>query len=216
MTTVKCPICKERVSAANTEDLNTNLRAHLAEVHNMRELYRGSRGEAPSGPYYSDRYVGTERVEPSREERRVYEGSKGRYEERRDYPYYTADRPDVGFSSPRTRTEREVETWSNRNPERFREENYVPREEVRQWRYPVTGEYGERGPYFEREGRGKEMSYERREVRGRDYDNPAIVNCPMCGQLIRGADEDDLSDELRYHMSVVHDVKPKMSARMRV
>lgn len=200
MTTIKCPICKDRLSATNTDELNANLREHLADVHNMRDLTRGS-GE---GMYRRTYVTGTERPMERREERR--------YDVARGYPYDEI-RPDIGFTRPESRTEREVETWSSRDPERFRAENYIPREEVRQWRYPVTGEYGERGPYYEREGRGREERYERREVRGREYEGATIVNCPLCGATVRGRDEDDLSDELRYHMKETHDIRPKMTAR---
>lgn len=40
------------------------------------------------------------------------------------------------------------------------------------------------------------------------------VNCPMCGRSIRGAGDDDLSDNLSGHMKEAHDIKPKLSARM--
>lgn len=228
MTTIKCPICKDKVSGANTSDLNAGLREHLADVHQMRELSTGSREIQPRETYTTGRsetmerpmerqYVREERVEP--EERRRYEA--------RDYPYEER-RPAAGmFSAPQTRTEREVETWTTRRPDRFRSEYYIPREEVRQWRYPVTGPSGERGPVSSeryREGqRREEERMEGREGYGesrtgmmrRESEYQASINCPMCGNLVRGRDEDDLSDELRDHMSDVHDIRPKVAARFR-
>lgn len=229
MTTVKCPICKDRVSGATTADLNENLKEHLANVHQMSNLMVGSRGAMPQGSYTGVRYGSERPMERELVREESMEPREGRMERRgyasRGYPYIEKGPSTEMFSAPETRREREVETWSSRNPERFRSENYIPREEVRQWRYPVTGPAGERGPATSvryREdligGEGRVESREVEERRGvmrREYDMPATINCPLCGNLVRGRDEDDLSDELRDHMSDVHDIRPKMAARYR-
>jgi predicted small metal-binding protein len=227
MTTVKCPICKDRVSGASTANLNDNLREHLASVHQMRELSMGTRGAMPSEQYYTSRSAMERPMEREQVREERMEPEERRRSKARDYPYIER-RPSTGmFSAPETRTERVVETWSNRDPERFRTENYVPREEVRQWRYPVTGPMGERGPTsserLREERRREEAAPERREgymerrtgMMRRESDMPATVNCPLCGNLVRGRDEDDLSDELRDHMADTHDIRPKMAARYR-
>jgi predicted small metal-binding protein len=187
MTTVKCPICKERVSGASSADLNMNLKEHLADVHRMSELVMGpsagTSGYAPS----TMRTTSTERP---------MEREYVREQPRRNVSI--ENRPAAGlFSAPESRTEREVETWTSRRPERYRSEYYIPREEVRQWRYPVTGAGGERGP-----SRAETTM-------------PAMINCPLCGDLVRGRDEDDLSDRLHNHMADTHDIRPKMYARYR-
>lgn len=215
MTTVKCPICKDRISGASTADLNGSLREHLADVHQMRELTMGSRGDVSSREsYYTGRYGSTERPMERQyvREERMEPVARGRYEAR-NYPYDERRPAASMFSAPESRTEREVETWTSRRPERFRSENYIPREEVRQWRYPVTGSGGERGPI----DRSTSSERLREGMRGRERvsDLPAMINCPMCGNIVRGRDEDDLSDELRDHMSYAHDIRPKMTARFR-
>ena len=228
MTTVKCPICKDRISGASSADLNENLREHLAAVHQMRELTMGTReavpGAAPMGRnepmerpgarVYREEAV--ERKEPL-ERSREGMGTGGRqgYEGARDYPHVER-LPDTGFSAPQPRVVREVETWTSRDPRRFERENYIPREEVRQWQYPVTGPYGERGPTSSeqvRERAGEERGYRQRSERGGE--DMMAVECPLCGTVIRGRDEDDLSDELRGHMSMAHDIRPMVAARFR-
>ncbi len=186
MTTIKCPICKERISGASGADLNDSLRIHLVDVHRMNELM-GSR----SGT--SREVTSMERTVPMG---RSTEPGYVREPIRRDPSIER--RPAAGlFSAPESRTEREVETWSYRRPERFQSEYYIPREEVRQWRYPVIGAGGERGP-----ARAENLL-------------PATINCPLCGDLVRGRDEDDLSDRLHDHMADTHDIRPKMYARYR-
>jgi predicted small metal-binding protein len=187
MTTVKCPICRERVSGASSADLNDSLRMHLADVHRMNELVMGSRGT--SGQLLDREVSSMEQTGP-------IERDRVREVTRRDANIER--RPAAGlFSAPESRTEREVETWTSRRPERYQSEYYIPREEVRQWRYPVTGPRGERGP-----------------ARA-EYLMPAMVNCPLCGDLVRGKNEDDLSDRLHDHMADTHDIRPKMYARYR-
>lgn len=186
MTTVKCPICKERVTGASNSDLNDSLRMHLAEVHRMNELM-GIRGRTSREVTYMGQTSPTERS---------MERDYVREETRRDANIER--RPAAGlFSVPESRIEREVETWTSRRPERYRSEYYIPREEVRQWRYPATGPGGERGP-----ARAENLM-------------PSTINCPLCGDLVRGRDEDDLSDRLQGHMADTHDIRPKMYARYR-
>ncbi len=186
MTTVKCPICKERITGASGPDLNDSLRVHLVDVHRMNEL-RGSQGLTSGEVTYMGQTAPVERP---------IERDYVREETRRDVNIER--RPAAGlFSAPESRTEREVETWTSRRPERYRSEYYIPREEVRQWRYPVTGPGGERGP-----ARAESLM-------------PATINCPLCGDLVRGRDEDDLSDRLHSHMADTHDIRPKMYARYR-
>jgi len=187
MTTVKCPICKERIMGATTEDLNMNLADHFAEVHRMSMVAPGTTPRAAVAG-----------AQPSRMRAREYRSSE--------------------FYTPETLAEREVETWSNRDPSRWRPENYIPREEVRQWRYPVTGEEGQRGPVTptRRERRmGERRTLEQNESRGPGETlvrGTMMINCPLCGEEIRGADEGELTDELRDHLRYTHDIRPKVGA----
>jgi predicted small metal-binding protein len=206
MTTVKCPICKTRVSGATSTDLNEELKIHLAEVHNMRELAMAKREGYPERQPYQQTTVADRPLE------------RERYEVRGDVPRgYVERRPshDV-FNEPASRTYREVETWTSRDPARFDDRNYIPREEVRQWRYPVTSPTGERGPVSDRYWDDRGTAVRREEERYRTTEkvvDMTELNCPLCGRVVRGRDEEELSDELRDHMFGVHDIRETMITR---
>jgi endogenous inhibitor of DNA gyrase (YacG/DUF329 family) len=202
MTTIKCPICKNKVSGTTTMDLNESLRVHLADVHLMRELAPVQRESAyqEKSPYR----------QPVEREKYEMEKARRRYVERR---------PAVGmFDEPPSKIYRVVETWSNRDPERFESKNYIPREEVRQWRYPIVGPAGERGPaYVQQEPVLRREAYGEEQVRttGQTVEEVNEINCPLCGARVRGRDEDELSDELKGHMAEIHDIRPRMMTTLR-
>ncbi len=74
--------------------------------------------------------------------------------------------------------------------------------------YPVVGRIaGGRTMVIVRKERGEV----RHRAGGTGERRNAEVNCPLCGRLLQGADEDDLSDRLEEHMNEAHDIRPRLS-----
>ncbi|MBI0584021.1 MAG: hypothetical protein ISF22_07315 [Methanomassiliicoccus sp.] len=196
MATIRCPICRNRVSGSTSADLNEVFREHMADVHRMREMAPAVGEKTSTPPERTGSREGSSATSRYREDWRT----KGGYDEVRPAAHI--------FNEPGSKLYRVVETWSTREPDRFDPENYIIREEVRQWRYPVISPTGERGPALS--GGRYEGAKGARTSAGE-----LVMNCPMCGNPVRGQDDDDLSDELRIHMLDVHDIRPRMITRAR-
>ncbi len=70
MTTIKCPICKERLSGEEGEQLSAMLREHMASVHEMDELegsHRAGAFHVPPSDYSKDSMTLKEAEGPVRE-----------------------------------------------------------------------------------------------------------------------------------------------------
>ncbi len=228
---VKCPICKERLTGNDAEELNNRLRMHMADLHQMREISTPTRQGTAMRPAS---FTGPE----SRAEREVttFSGSESdlgprdveqrqevtqfRDPQRRETPlenevttFNRSNPPEESRLSretnqwkyptaEETRTERQVETFSSRDPSMANEESRVRAEEVNEWKYPATGPGGERGPVSEVKhggGMGHRMMN-----RG---PMTLMLKCPICGNVVHGSDDDDLTDELRFHFRDVHDIR---------
>lgn len=70
MTTIKCPICKQRLSGEEGEEISVRLREHMASVHEMTELagtYRVGAQHVPPSDYSKDSMTLKEAEGPVRE-----------------------------------------------------------------------------------------------------------------------------------------------------
>jgi predicted small metal-binding protein len=229
---IKCPICGERLTGNDPEELNYRLRMHMADLHQMKELSTPMREGAATQPVS---FAGPE----SRAEREVttFSGSGGadagprsteqrqevtqfRDTRRRDAPLenqvttFNRNEPPTNeranqeadqwkySTGPETRTERQVETFSGRDPSMRGGDERLRAEEVNEWKYPRTGPAGERGPISEvRHGGG--MGHRMMNRRPMTLQ----LNCPICGNAVHGSDDEDLSDELRFHFRDVHNLR---------
>lgn len=229
---VKCPICKERLTGNDAEELNYRLRTHMAEIHQMKELSTPMREGAAMQPASftgpesrAEREVTTfsGRNEPDLGARYVeqrQEVTQFRDPQRMETPLekevttFNRNNPPEESRVSReadqwryptgteTRSERQVETFSGRDPSMESRERQVKTEEVNEWKYPRNGPAGERGPITEaRHGGGMGHRIMHREPM------TMMLNCPICGNVVNGSDDDDLSDELRFHFRDAHDIR---------
>jgi predicted small metal-binding protein len=230
---VKCPICKERLTGENAEELSERLRMHMADLHQMKELATpanigaGTRQASFTGPETraerdvtsfggeSGTYRGPEAVMESEEVTRFRNPSKMETPEEREVTRFKRNEPyeesrlsqEAGQWRPspvmETRAEREVTTFSGREPSMESEKGRLTTEEVSEWKYPRTGVQGQRGPITEVRhggGMGHRMTHRNREM-------TMMLACPICGRPIYGSDDEDLSDELRFHFKDVHNIR---------
>lgn len=231
---VRCPICKERLTGDNSGELNERLRMHMADLHQMKELSTPSREGAGmqqasfTGPETrAERQVTTfsgvsesdldpqasaqrQAVTQFREVRRpetpeVREATKFErdkpYEESRLREEATRWDPTYG---PQSRTERQVETFSGKDTRSESEAQRLKGEEVKEWKYPRTGPEGERGAAFSEARHGGGMGHRLMSYR---KEMTMMLSCPICGNAVYGSDDEDLSDELRFHFRDEHDIR---------
>jgi predicted small metal-binding protein len=218
LTDIKCPICRDRLSGRSPDDLNEVLRAHLADTHQITRISEENRLKTSSPK--------TER------EMATWSG--------RDpallTPEETRQREEVGmFYKPplgsETKIEREVETFSGREPTGETPESASLIQKTNQWRYPriETREEREVGTWrSESRYAPSEMDYRVRSETG-EWRYPTMaevshgvgtmhrmlnrgelrmaMNCPLCGRPIYGSDDDDLSDEMRFHFKDYHSIR---------
>ena len=184
---VKCPICKERLTGSDAGDLSMNLKSHMAEVHDMRGISVPPSGGASS----SSTSMGQREMAAPVFRGGAEQGSRVREEEVTQWRS-----PAAGESAE----ERQVTTFSGRDPSMESERSRLTREEARQWRYPQT-ESGERGPMTKgtEHGGGAIHRYTHR----KDMMTMSMA-CPLCGNTVYGSDDDDLTDELRFHFKDAH------------
>jgi predicted small metal-binding protein len=230
---VQCPVCKERLTGENPEELSEKLRMHMADLHQMRELSTptnvgaGTSRVSYTGPETraerdvtsfggeSDRYRGAgasvqrEEVTRFRDTGRMEspeEQEVTRFNRNDPYEQDRLQQEASQWRSPpsmESKTERQVTTFSGREPSMESEERRLRSEEVGEWKYPRTGEQGERGPISEVRhggGVGHRMTHYRREM-------TMMLECPICGRPVYGSDDEDLSDELRFHFKDEHNIR---------
>ncbi len=218
---VKCPICQERLTGDNAEELSARLRTHMADLHKMKEISTPM-GEsagtkrpsftAPESKTEREVYTFSGKSESDLSPRAVEQRQEvtqfrepGRTETQLEKEVTTFNRSDTSEDSKlrqevdrwkyptgqESKTEKQVETFSGREPSMESEEKRLKSEEVDEWKYPRTGPEGERGPITNR----KPMAL--------------MLNCPICGNPVYGSDDEDLSDELRFHFKDLHGIRRK-------
>lgn len=223
LASIKCPICRDRLSGRGLDDLNEVLRAHLAETHQITRISEENRPR-PSTPEM-EREMATwsgrdpalltpEEARQREEVARFYKpplGSQTATE--REVETFsgrepTGETPESAmliqkanqwrYSRPETREEREVGTWRSESRYAPSEREYRMRMEASEWRYPresgapVTGVSHGGGTMHRMLSRG--------EMR-------MVMDCPLCGRPIYGSDDDDLSDEVRFHFKDYHSIR---------
>jgi predicted small metal-binding protein len=229
---VKCPICQERLTGNNAEELNSNLRMHMADIHQMRELSTpkresaGMQGASFTGPEsraerevttFSGRGesdLGPSEAEQSQEVTQFRDTRKKETLEESEVTRFSGNKPSEEPkvsqeadqwkypSGSETKVERQVETFSGRDPSMLSGERRLTAEEANEWKYPRSGPEGERGPITEvRHGGGTRHRMMNRKPM------TLMLNCPICGNAVYGSDDEDLSDELRFHFRDVHDIR---------
>ncbi len=187
MAGVKCPVCNDRLSALTTAELNAELREHIAEAHQLRAATTW-KGDDPSR--YTQESV-RQRQEagqwrPPSDPETIAEREATTWSGEESSKETAADRTarqEAGKwerpHGPETAIEREVTTWNSPESPENAEERELLQEEVTEWKYP-------RGGHVQK----MEMA--------------PMVNCPICDEAITGSDEENLSDELKDHVSNAH------------
>jgi hypothetical protein len=224
ITDVKCPVCRERLSGRDVDELNNILSKHLADVHHISRTITGGMWTAPLPYPETERQVTTwSGVEPSQlppEAQRQREavtkfdqpGVLPTEAERKATAWNDQERmtneeqrraleASEQWKDPRsgkTEAEREVTTWSKGTSEEPAGSSYP------------TGPYG-RGPA----GAGIEKTFMASATHGggtlhrllNRNEMKMMLECPMCSRPVYGSDEEDLSDELRFHFRDEHHIK---------
>jgi hypothetical protein len=224
MTDVKCPFCRERLSGRDVDELNNILGRHLADVHHISRTMTGGMKTAPPPYAETERQVTTwSAVEPSQLSPEA---------QRQREAVTKFDQPGV----PPTEAERKATTWSDQE-RITSEEQRRALEASEQWKQPRSGEaeaerevttwskgssevpagssyptgpYG-RGPA----GAGIEQTSMASATHGggtlhrllNRNEMRIMLECPLCSRPVFGSDEEDLSDELRFHFRDDHHIK---------
>jgi predicted small metal-binding protein len=229
---VKCPICKERLTGNNTEELNSRLRMHMAELHQMKKISTSNqegatmqrasftappsraeqevttfsgRSETDLGPRSMEQTTEVTQFRDPRRKEAPLEGDVTRFSGTNPYeePRTTSEATQWRYpTAAEPGTVRQVETFSGREPGIESEEQRLKSEEVTEWKYPSTGPEGERGPIS---GVGHGGGVGHRMMHRKPMTQ--MLNCPICGNAVYGSDDDDLTDELRFHFRDVHDIR---------
>ncbi|MDW5563752.1 MAG: hypothetical protein SA339_11045 [Methanomassiliicoccus sp.] len=210
MVDIKCPICGERLMSRNQDELTQMLRGHLADTHQISRISEESRGRPSQPESMRDVQVWSMR-DPSALT-----------------PEETRQREEVvrlGRSAPGTQsmTERQVETWNRGEPTGETPRSATTIQETEQWRYPreetreerevgtwrsdsryqssEEGMTGRSGMAGVRHGGGMmHRMMNRGEMR-------MAMDCPLCGRPVYGSNDDDLSDEMRFHFKDYHQIR---------
>lgn len=196
MARVNCPICDETIMARDAESLTVGLREHMADVHQMPELRRPlEEREGTEGPVACPAGMET------------FVGSSGRSEG-------SAEEQFVGRSEEAIEQKRRSEKefiGTSRQWEGPREEEFVGRSEesVERSRPSEKGFIGT----TKRWGGYREEAPQKGFIgTSGDYcEGVPMVRCPVCGGMLRGDSDDDLSVNLRNHVTESHRLMPKMS-----
>jgi predicted small metal-binding protein len=187
MAGVKCPVCNDKLSGQTTAELNAELKEHLAEAHQL-EAATTWKGDEPSR--YTPEAV-KQRQEvgqwkppggPETNAEREATTWSGEEESKETAVDKTA-RQEAGqwekAHGPKTAIERDVTTWKSPSSPENVEQRERLQEEVTEWKNPRAGQMQK-----------MEMA--------------PMVNCPLCDEAIKGSDEENLSEELKDHMTDVH------------
>lgn len=231
MTDIKCPVCGERISGRSSAELTEMLSSHLANTHQITRTSERGRG-SPSGQLEREVTTWSAR-DPSN---LTPEETRKREEVAR------FNRPPLGSETP---TERVMETWSGREPYGESPESARQIEEANQWKYPrqetrevrVVGTWRSENRPRTYQQEAAEWRYPHEELtpeeRMRDErmsttavqmsdarhgggtmhrmmnrrQMTTVMECPICGRQVFGSDDDDLTDELRFHFRDVHDIR---------
>ena len=189
MTSVRCPICEQRIVSTEEEDLSTRLRYHLSDQHDMREnSARFTSSLASVGGSASGRAVETTTV-------RTGSGFRGA-EHRREEQTWA---PEEGTAIPSR--PKGVGDWM-RKALGTNEEAGGKEEWTRGEGYPAM----------------MERAADRSTAPGHQMAGPVersegLVECPMCGRPVTGSDESELSQALEEHFRIQHQMVPKMVTR---
>lgn len=200
---VVCPVCSEKVSGRDVSDLEAVLQGHLERAHGMTRAEGRPSRPTFSGETEAERQVttfsGRSPEELSGEEvpnvaavTKFKEPGRMETPEERSVTTFSEREPNAPNEEVQEVTQlkepREMEgqeecqtrTFSATECESVPEKTGILKEEVGQWKYPRTGEEGERGP---------------------------LLHCPLCGMTVGGTDEENLSDQLKNHFLEVHEVE---------
>ena len=194
MSEITCPICEQRITAEDLAGLDQAYKAHFSAVHQkeMKAQSGAPSAAAPQQPYIPD-------VPPTQPVKQ----RGGRFHQ--------------------AELRREEETWV---PE---EKEIPPRPHgVRAWvrkslgtdqaaqgteewalgyGYPTMMESADDRAAAESALAGEKVVPPKK-AGGEPLMQWAEVDCPLCGERISGADEDDLSINLREHMGETHHIEP--------
>lgn len=218
MTDIKCPICRDRISGRSQDELTETLRAHLADTHQIRRISEEGGMKTSSsgmmagreGAAWSARDPSMLTPEESRQRDEITRlnrsqlGSESMTKRRMETWSGTEPSGKAPESSemkyPRMETEEEraVGTWRSENRPRESEQEYWSREEKKM----EGGGYGRATSITDvRHGGG---TLHRMMNRG---EMTMAMSCPLCGNPVYGSDDDDLTDELRFHFKDYHQIR---------
>jgi predicted small metal-binding protein len=184
MVEVQCPVCQNMITGLSSRDLSDNLSRHMYSVHNL------------SGP-------GMVRGMPPAGMERT-----------------SVERP----SSPpmregmERRPSAELERAHGYSRGGYSREGYYRGSSMGREGPGVAGGIKTESAEVKRGAMGSReaMGYQERGQgvsRARER-SPVMVNCPMCGEMLQGYDEDDLSDKLEVHIRTLHGMKPTIGSRV--
>ncbi len=236
MTDIKCPICKERISGRSQDELTEMLSVHLADTHRISRISGGGgtmSSQSGTGSYSSGmagRESGMSGLEVPAWSAR--DPSMLTPEESRQRDEITRLNPSQ--MGTEYRTERRMETWSGMEPTGETPESSRTIQESTQWKYPRMETEEERAAgTWRSESRSRESErsyYQERPREERGYGGATslsgvrhgggtlhrmmnrgemtmAMDCPLCGNPVYGSDDDDLSDELRFHFKDFHQIR---------
>ncbi|GEM_PF-4902789 len=140
ITDIKCPICRDRISARSQDELTETLRAHLADTHQISRISSEQGGMQGGMRTSSAGMMGLEGGALSRRDPSMLtpEESRQREEITRLSPSRMESGP-MGSSESQHRSEswvRSTETWSGREPTGETPESSRTIQETTQWKYP--------------------------------------------------------------------------------
>ena len=240
ITDIKCPICRDRISGRNQDELTETLRAHLADTHQISRI-SGKEGMRSSSSSMAGREVAAwsgrdpsmltpeesrQRDEITRlnrsqgisgpqgisETQHRSESWAGGTETWSGKPGETPESGQGKYPQMETQEERAVGTWKSENR---------PREPEQEYRSTERTERGYPSEAMRSEERWKEGAYGGRTSSISDVSHGGgtlhrmmnrgemtmAMNCPLCGNPVYGSDDDDLSDEMRFHFKDYHQIR---------
>lgn len=184
MTVVKCPICNEEVAGASRESLDSNLRTHLVSMHEVEHQLKAEKNR----PYLGTR---DDFQRPSDDcQEHQYLGiclDKGRYAGQEQF---------VGRS--------DWNAQSGRAPER----QYIGTSDEfdsQEGRGNIKQYVGARDD-FTRPGDACQEKQYLGTCKATPGEEPAVT-CPVCGQQLLGASDQELSNNLCGHFEEKHIVR---------
>lgn len=225
ITDIKCPICRDRISGRNQDELTETLRAHLAETHQItriseeRKIGPSSSGTSVrEGAMLSTRDPSMLTPEESRhrdEITRVNRSQLGSETSGEAMESSRTIQESSQWKYPRMETEEEraVGTWKSENRPGESGQGYQSAERTERG-YPSEAMRSEER-WREEKGYGGKISssssvshgggtWHRMMNRG---EMTMAMACPLCGNPVYGSDDDDLDDELRFHFKDYHQIR---------